>query len=116
MLERLDNLHAEFNALQMRLEGRSPVTRIRSDRQRVDELVRRLESSVAHRADLQRAQLEGVKQQLLALNPQAVLARGFAVVSKADGKLVSSHKDVVAGEKLRVQVADGEFGVDVNKE
>ena len=116
MVERLDDLRLDFNALQMRLEGRSPGTQIRSDRQRVDELVRRLESSVAHRIELQHAQLKGIEQQLLALNPQAVLARGFAVVSKKDGKLVSSHKDVAVGEKLRVLVADGEFGVDVTKE
>ncbi|KAA3645420.1 MAG: exodeoxyribonuclease VII large subunit [Chloroflexi bacterium] len=113
MVERLSDFRADFDLLQGRLERRSPESRIRSDRQRVDELVRRLESSMAHRTELQRARLTGLEQQLLALNPQAVLARGFAVVSKSDGKLVRSQDDVAAGDKLRVQVSDGEFGAEV---
>ena len=112
----LNNLRWGFSTLYRRLENRSPGSRIRSDRQRVDELARRLERDVVHRTELQRARLKGVEQQLLALNPQAVLARGFAVVSKSDGKLVRSHKDVAAGDTLRVQVADGEFGADVTKQ
>ena len=60
-----------------------------------------------------RAQLLGVNQQLTALSPAGVLQRGFAVVTRADGKNVRSASEVSSGDDLRVQVSDGEFGAQV---
>ena len=113
--EILSKLHLDLNSLSGQLYRRSPVNRVRTDRQRVDELSRRLQSSMVHRAALQRAQFDGLMQKLTALNPQAVLARGFAVVTKEDGRLVQSTQDVSESEKLRIQVSDGEFAAEVTQ-
>jgi hypothetical protein len=43
-----------------------------------------------------------------ALNPQATLDRGYAVVHKG-GRVVSSIADVGAGDGLVIKVADGGF-------
>lgn len=48
-----------------------------------------------------------------ALSPAATLARGYAVLQRADGAVVRSAADVVAGDRLRARVADGELAVEV---
>jgi exodeoxyribonuclease VII large subunit len=96
-----------------RLERRSPHARIREDRQRVDDLLRRGERALRGEARVLRSQLEGRQARLAALNPAAILGRGFAVVSKGDGRVVRAAQDVAPGEELDVRVQDGRFGVRV---
>ena len=88
----------------------SPARRIQSETQRVDELSRRMLSSLIHRIQLQSAQVKGMTRRLEALSPLAVLARGYAVVTrKEDGKVVSRVSQ--AGSEMKVRVRDGEFEV-----
>jgi exodeoxyribonuclease VII large subunit len=98
-----------------RLERRSPQARIRGDRQRVDDLLRRAERALQGEAKLLRSRLEGTQARLAALNPAAVLGRGFAVVSKTDGAVVRAAKEVSPGEGLDVRVSEGRFGVRVEE-
>jgi exodeoxyribonuclease VII large subunit len=88
----------------------SPTRRIQSETQRVDELSRRMHSSLIHRIQLQSSHVKGMARRLEALSPLAVLARGYAVVTrKEDGRVVS--RVVLAGEEMKVRVSDGEFEV-----
>jgi exodeoxyribonuclease VII large subunit len=88
----------------------SPERRIQSERQRVDELTRRARSSLFHHIRLQSAHITGMQRRLEALNPNAVLARGYAVVTrKDDGSVVSRVEH--ASEEMKVRVSDGEFEV-----
>jgi exodeoxyribonuclease VII large subunit len=98
-----------------RLRLNSPAIRLRSDRQRLDELGRRSGIAMTHQSQLSRAQIAGMEQRLRSLNPIAVLGRGYAVVSQQDGSLVRSTTQVKAGDALNVRVADGTFDARVEK-
>jgi exodeoxyribonuclease VII large subunit len=88
----------------------SPTRRIQSETQRVDDLARRAHSLLVHRFQLESLHIKGMQRRLEALSPLAVLARGYAVVTrKDDGKVVS--RVAQAGEEMKVQVSDGEFEV-----
>ncbi|HEY5730212.1 MAG TPA: exodeoxyribonuclease VII large subunit, partial [Anaerolineales bacterium] len=92
----------------------SPARRIQSETQRVDELVRRMLSSLIHRIKLQSAHVKGMMRRLGALSPLAVLARGYAVLtSKEDGKVISSVKQANSGEEIQVRVSDGQFNAEI---
>jgi exodeoxyribonuclease VII large subunit len=97
-----------------RLRLHSPASRLRGDRQHIDELVRRSGVALDHRLQLSGARLGGLEQRLESLNPLSVLGRGFAVVSRPDGGVVRSVNQVSAGDTLDVRVADGSFGVRVS--
>jgi exodeoxyribonuclease VII large subunit len=102
-----------LTSLTAQLRYLSPARLIQSERQRVDELSRRAFMSVAYRVQLQKKHLEGTHQRLAALNPLAVLARGYAVVTrKDDGSVVS--RVAQASDTLKVRVSDGEFEVKRN--
>ena len=103
----------ELSSLQARLRYISPDRRIQSERQRVDELTRRIYSSLTHHMQLQSSHVKGMQNRLAALNPMAVLARGYAVVTrKEDGNVVSRVEQ--ASKFMNVRVMDGEFEVTKN--
>jgi exodeoxyribonuclease VII large subunit len=88
----------------------SPDRRFQSERQRVDELARRAHSSLYHHIQLQSAHVKGMQRRLEALNPSAVLARGYAVVTRKDDGAVISRVSQTSDE-MKVRVSDGEFEV-----
>jgi len=97
---------AQLDGLAAGMRFASPERRLRSERQRLDESARRALSAAAHGLRLRLAGLEGLERRLQALNPLAVLARGYAVVTReADGGLVSRVDQ--ADERMDVRVSDG---------
>ena len=112
----LTSYHLGLNMLEGRLQQRSPRWMVMSDRQRLDELLRRENMAYAHYLALQKSQCKGLEQRLIALSPLSVLGRGYAIVSYRDGRLVRSARQVSSGDALTVRVSDGEFDVQVNPE
>jgi exodeoxyribonuclease VII large subunit len=51
----------------------------------------------------------GVDARLNALSPLAVLDRGYALVLSAEGVLIRSASQLVAGEQVTTRLADGTF-------
>jgi exodeoxyribonuclease VII large subunit len=98
------------SSLAVQLRYVSPERRILSERQRVDELTRRAYSSLLHQIQLQSAQVRGMQRRLEALNPHAVLGRGYAVVTRMDNSSVVS-RIAQASDEMKVRVSDGEFAV-----
>ena len=57
-----------------------------------------------------REKLKGLNRRLVALNPQAVLARGYAIITNPkNGKIIGSVDDAKEGDALKIRVKDGEF-------
>jgi exodeoxyribonuclease VII large subunit len=100
--------------LQNQLERNSPLSRIQSDIQRMDELEHRLGAAIQYKLLLTRTHLAGLIQQVSALSPAAVLERGYAIVTNQAGQAISAVGQVSGGEALKVEVSDGVFGVHVD--
>jgi len=97
------------------LERYSPMARIANDRQSVDELARRAAMRVRQLIALQRGELNGATRHLAALNPQATLARGYAIVrEKKSGRVVKRKSQVTGRKEIAVRVSDGEFDATTN--
>jgi exodeoxyribonuclease VII large subunit len=102
-----------LSALENRLALNSPRSRLQNDRQRLDELTLRSRTAVRHALELGRLRLLGYKQRLDALDPTAVLRRGFAVASTLDGKSLTTVADVRVDDRINVRMADGAFQAQV---
>lgn len=101
---------ALISSLLSRLRYVSPERRIQSEIQSLDELSRRAASALTHRIQLQSARVDGMWKRLQALNPEGVLSRGYAIITrKTDGVVVSKISQ--AQGELNVRVSDGEFEV-----
>ena len=101
---------------QNELRRYSPLGFVRGERQRLDEAIHSSQQAMAHILELQRARLDGSQARLVSLSPQAVLQRGFAIITHhPHGSLVQGTHDVIRGEALRVRLADGSFTVRVSE-
>jgi exodeoxyribonuclease VII large subunit len=106
----------ELNYFENQIANRSPQTRVRSDRQRLDEFIHRSGTALRYKLVLQRTNLASLEHNLASLNPIAILKRGYAVVSFPDSRIVRSVTQVQSGNELDVRVQDGRFGVQVRDE
>ncbi|NPA91689.1 MAG: exodeoxyribonuclease VII large subunit [Chloroflexi bacterium] len=99
------SLETETRALRLK----SPQHQIAVARQRIDDMTRAIQQSMQNRLELTRTRVQGLEARLNALNPRQVLDRGYAIVIRSDGQVVTSVNDVAVGEHMWVQLHDGEI-------
>jgi exodeoxyribonuclease VII large subunit len=105
----------QHDALASRLARQSPAARLRNDRQRLDDLARRLGLAAHHGMRLHASRMDTARARLEGLNPLSVLARGFAIVTGAHGRVIRSAREVAPGDALTLRVQDGSFGATVSE-
>lgn len=108
----LDEKRSDLSDMARRLKLASPVGKIPAMRQRLDDLTARAELSLENRIKLQRAEVNALASRLRVLDPRQILERGYAIVTQAKGKVVTSVKQAQPGEELDVRVSDGQFKVE----
>ena len=114
-LNLLADQKALVSSLMARLNYGSPERRIQTKSQTLDELSRRAYSALYHRLQLQSAHTDGMSRRLQALNPEGILSRGYAILTrKEDGRVVSKVSQ--ARGEMQVRVSDGEFEVKKSEE
>lgn len=60
-----------------------------------------------------RAHLQQLEARLLALSPDAVLARGYAILQQPDGRMLRVADPALTGTRLHARLAQGELEVEV---
>lgn len=109
----INSLRWTLSELKNQLTLYSPRTRLQSARQRLDEMMHAASQAVTNHLHLEITRLNSLTKHLAALNPIAVLERGYAIVTDQSGNLVYSVTQVEYDEELKVRVQDGEFDVRV---
>ncbi len=111
MRDDLEQRASDLDALHRNLQRRSPTLRAEQLRQRIDERTRILASLVSQTLVVDRERLGARLAALAALNPAAVLNRGYALVSDATtGEIIRRARDGRRDRTLHIRVADGSFG------
>jgi exodeoxyribonuclease VII large subunit len=98
--------------LDNRLRLTSPARRLQTERQRLDEMSRRWNAAQVHGLQFAGEKFKGLESRLLALNPLAVLRRGYAIITKNE-KVVTSTSQIQMDDALHVRVHAGEFNARV---
>ena len=101
--------------IESRLKRVSPFTMIQHGRQRVDELENRLGRAGDFSLQKTRAKVDTLVGRLKALNPDAILERGYTILTQEDGSLVRRIGQVDVGDHLNARVLDGSFDVIVEE-
>jgi len=114
--EVISNLRWEHNQLQNRLVHLSPEHAINTYRQRLDELSYRFHQTLNTKLDHKTLQLKHLQHTLHSLNPQAVLKRGYAIVTaRKDGKLIRTTQQVQQDEVILIQFSRGSLDARITK-
>jgi exodeoxyribonuclease VII large subunit len=96
------------------LRRMSPPPRVLRLRQQVDDYATRAEVALTHRLEMWQERVRSRALQLTALDPAAVLQRGFSVCwHVGSGRTIRNIAQVRAGDGIQVQVADGSFPASV---
>ncbi len=90
-----------------RLSGRLPRPRTDLPAQRLAALAARLRASAVQATTARQARLSALAGALELVSPQAVLERGYAIVSHASGGLLTDAAQVGPGERLSIRLARG---------
>lgn len=113
MVNLLREKRSSLAGLARNLRHLSPRAALDNNRQQVDWLISRIDKAMRAVLDRRQARLTVLSATLDTMNPAATLARGYAILRKADGNIIHSVDDVVEGDLLNVQVSDGRFGAKV---
>jgi exodeoxyribonuclease VII large subunit len=86
----------------------SPTGRIRSERQHLADLDARLNRAMQNRIGTIQQKLAAQSRALDLANPKNLLARGYAIVTRAmDGKRLTEAIDAAPGTSINIQLAQG---------
>jgi len=94
-----------------RLERLHPRRRLDTQLQRLDERTRRLHLAMNRRHARRAERRENAVLRLEALNPARVLQRGYSIVQRQNGEVVTGPAGTAAGEQLQVRAAGGDYVV-----
>ncbi len=106
---RLRLLRQNLKTCEYQLEQYSPQRRIGVLRPELERRNQRLKQFMRYHLGRNQQQLAACRDRLNAVNPLAVMARGYSLVEKVtDGSLVSRSRDLQTGEQLRLRFNAGE--------
>jgi exodeoxyribonuclease VII large subunit len=113
----LNQIRAASQALQLsqaELRRLAPTYRVTNALQRLDNLRERLDLAVIYPLRAAALKLSTATAQFQALNPRAVLSRGYAILTdKTSGRVISSVKSVILGQETLIQLQDGSLGATI---
>jgi len=104
----LEDLKQALQLAQSELRRSSPRLRILNNIQRLDELQGRLARAIQQQLQRKQNNLANASDRLASLNPQAVLKRGYAIITdQATGQIISHTRQAVPWQPVWLQVQDG---------
>jgi exodeoxyribonuclease VII large subunit len=106
---RVEREQNRLHRLESRLLGQLPLRVIVDRRLRCELLSQRLAETAAREIAIWRARLERATGVLHALNPEAILTRGYTITMDAEGHLLTSARTIEPGTLLRTRFHDGEL-------
>ena len=101
----------QLDELRRRLLRSAPMRQIDLARQRLDESEERMRRVLSIELRRRKEQLESASARLEGLNPSAVLSRGYSIVQRGSGAVVSAPEQASVGERLVVRSAGGDYPV-----
>ncbi|MDX1417561.1 MAG: exodeoxyribonuclease VII large subunit [Candidatus Promineifilaceae bacterium] len=107
------NIHQyqkEVQSLAQSLALLSPRGTLDNNRQRIDNILYKLERLINEKLDQLQAELAIASARLTATSPLATLSRGYAIVRTEDGHILRRTDQIDIGERLDIQVSNGQVG------
>ncbi len=100
-----------WEGLRLRLQRSAPQRQIDLALQRLDDAEQRMQRAAAQMLRRRREGLASSAARLKSLNPSNVLARGYSIVQRRNGAIVTSPDQAAAGDRLLVSAAGGKYAV-----
>lgn len=108
LVEKVRKLETDLHMANLELKRNSPLQRVYNNLQRHDDLRERLDRAVAAQLKTRALATAGLRARLEALNPTAVLSRGFAIVTDSQtGHIIARTTQTISGQPILIRFQDG---------
>jgi exodeoxyribonuclease VII large subunit len=108
--EKVDATRFDLDIMTRALTAVSPERYIRETRQRIDEVTARLSAQHKRHFALLHERIQTRTAALNAANPDAILKRGYAIITRTDtGEVIAHEKDAPPGTGITIRLQDGEL-------
>jgi exodeoxyribonuclease VII large subunit len=105
---RIELLYERVSGFQKSYGMRRPGERIREYRQRLDDLMRGLETAAGLRLRDVKRKVDVAREKLTALSPEAVLHRGYSITTRErDRRIVTRSEELQTEDTIRIRFASG---------
>ena len=91
------------------LRATQPRRRLALLRERLQSLGSRPQAAIARELQRDALKLRGLARSLEAVSPLATVARGYSILTDAEGRLVRSVSQVEAGDAVNARLSDGQI-------
>jgi exodeoxyribonuclease VII large subunit len=113
--QRVKENRLQLNRLQGRRVFAVPASLVRERRQRLDQLGEALLRHWHWRLQGRRGEVAALLGRLKALNPRAILERGYSIVRRPDGVVLRESRQVAPGDPVEILLARGRLAAAVQK-
>ncbi|NLZ93143.1 MAG: exodeoxyribonuclease VII large subunit [Firmicutes bacterium] len=90
-----------------------PLERVEQAQQTLDNLALQLEARMNYYLQDNKAKLAMIAGKLTALNPEAVLERGFSICYNQSGKVIRSASQLQSGEQINIRLRAGQAAAEI---
>ncbi len=97
----------QLQALAHRLEKAAPLYSVRQEQLAVEQIRLRLNLWADNALNREKGELNGLRMQLESLNPENVLARGYALIEDPNGKILTAVAQLHPGKTVSIRMHDG---------
>lgn len=98
----------KIEAVRLRM-GHAATGRLHDGQQRLDDSRLRMGHAMVMRRQVAVQEVRRVQSQLQALDPLAVMKRGYSLTTDSAGRVLRSVREVTPGQSVRTRLADGTF-------
>jgi exodeoxyribonuclease VII large subunit len=110
---RIEEARRELRARESRLRYFDIRPRLATDRRRLDAAGSTAAHAIRRQLERRARRLESLAGKLSQLSPLAILERGYAIVTGADGSILKRAVEAPAGTDLRIRLAEGRLAAKV---
>jgi exodeoxyribonuclease VII large subunit len=115
MQTRIQFLSKQLHAFQERPVLVTPLGMYTLQKENLNNFQNRLKQAIMILLQNQQAKTNQFRASLNALSPYAVIERGYAITTRANGDVIHSLKEVKVGDMITTQLKDGSFTSEVKK-
>ncbi|WP_353065165.1 exodeoxyribonuclease VII large subunit [Arcanobacterium hippocoleae] len=112
--QKINIMQNELNQIRQRPIFANPENLVINRHEDIQNLHYTLRNQIQHRIKLSTTDFTGLLKQLRTLSPYSTISRGYSVLHRIDGTIVTSTKEVKANTKLAAILKDGTLALQVN--
>ncbi len=106
-LGRVNTMRSDLLRKRELLEYRSPAAKLDRTREEIKVKLERANASIDRKYDRKVAEFSKLVEKLSALDPMAILQRGYGALKREDGTLITKVSDLNKGDRINVIMRDG---------